>query len=66
MFLRAGYFGEEHRGVCFCCSGAGFANKDFSTLIEKDIDRKFRVCGKVVELVGNVASGCTCLAQRQY
>ena len=30
QWLRGGYFGKKHGGVCFCCSGAGFASKVFS------------------------------------
>ena len=44
---------EEHGGVCFCCSGAGFENEVFQVTIEKeDVDLKSGVCHKVVESVG--------------
>ena len=51
----------------FCCSEQASRKRFFWATIEKEnVHPKCRECGKEVESVGHVASGCTGLAQREY
>jgi hypothetical protein len=63
----AGYLGKGTEGFVFAAQEQALRTRFFRATIEKeDVDPRCRVCGKEVESVGHLASGCTCLAQREY
>ena len=68
QWVRAGYLSKSTEGFVFAAQEQALRTRFFRSEIEKekDVDPKCRVCGKEVESVGHLASGCSGLAQREY
>lgn len=60
QWLRAGYLGKRTEGYVFAAQ-----EQALRTIENEDVDANCRVCGKEVESVGHVASGCTDMTQRE-
>ena len=67
QWLRAGYLGKGTEGFVFAAQEQALRTRFFRATIQKEaVDPKCRVCGKEVESVGHLASGCSGLAQKEY
>ena len=68
QWVRAGYLSKSTEEFVFAAQEQALRTRFFRSEIEKekDVDPKCRVCGKEVESVGHLASGCSGLAQREY
>lgn len=67
QWLRAGYLGKGTEGFVCAAQEQALRTRFFRATIQKEaIDPMCRVCGKEVESVGHLASGCSVLAQKQY
>ena len=67
QWLRAGYLGKGIEGYVCAAQEQALRTRFFRASIQGEkVDPKCRVCGKEVESVGHLASGCSGLAQREY
>ena len=67
QWLGAGYLGKGTKGFVFAAQEQALRTRFFRWAIQKEeVDPNCRVCGKTVESVGHLASGCSGLAQREY
>ena len=67
QWLRAGYLAKSTEAFLFAAQEQALRTRLRRKTIEgEDIAGECRVCGKVGESVGHLASGCSGLAQREY
>ena len=67
QWLRGGYLAKSTEAYLFAAQEQALRTRFKRKTIEhEDVDPLCRVCGKQVESVGHLASGCGVLAQKEY
>ena len=67
QWIRGGFMAKSTEAFVFAAQEQALRTRLLQATIERqEVDVNCRVCGKVAETVGHLASGCSCLAQKEY
>jgi len=67
QWLRAGYLVKSTEAYVIAAQEQALQTRFLrATVFREDVDRMCRMCGKVAESVGHLASGCSVLAGKEY